>query len=192
MNPSPSTKVELIELISSVNWDNLLIPVQKDATLLANNSLRWMLHVAPFVHPVACCCMWLRDVGSCWAKFETGQTFELTTPKISLLPWSPKRSATMFDRFAQLFQPCWGYARALTWFYKVLWVTSFPRCTAGPNIVGSSCIRLPIFIQDLPLQQGWYQRGSWWMTEKKFKTWEYNQTWNDRQWKYVLYSNITG
>ena len=26
--------------------------------------------------------------------------------------------------------------------YKDLWVVSFPRCTAGPNIVGSCCIRL--------------------------------------------------
>ena len=26
--------------------------------------------------------------------------------------------------------------------FKVLWVVSFPRCTAGPNIVGSCCIRL--------------------------------------------------
>ena len=169
MNPSPSTKVELIELISCFSWDNISIPVQTDATLLANSQ-----------HCVTCCCMWLRDVGSCWAKFETGQTFEPTTPKISFLPWSPKGSGTMFDRFAQLFQHCWGHARALTLFYKVLWVASFARCTKVPNIVGSCCIRLPIFIQDLPLRQGWYQRGSWWMTEKKLKTWEYNQTWNDR------------
>ena len=26
--------------------------------------------------------------------------------------------------------------------YKDLWVVSFPRCTAGPNIVGTCCIRL--------------------------------------------------
>ena len=26
--------------------------------------------------------------------------------------------------------------------YKDLWVVSFPRCTAGPNIAGSCCIRL--------------------------------------------------
>ena len=29
----------------------------------------------PFPHPVECCCMLLRVVGSCCAKFETGQTF---------------------------------------------------------------------------------------------------------------------
>ena len=33
----------------------------------------YMLH--PFVHPVACCC----------AKFETGQTFQPTTPNISFV-----------------------------------------------------------------------------------------------------------
>ena len=86
----------------------------------------------PFTHPVACCC----------AKFETGQTFQPTTPNISFVPWSPKLSATMFDPFAQLFQHCWGRARSLHTVYKDLWVVSFPRCTAGPNIDGSCCIRL--------------------------------------------------
>ena len=78
----------------------------------------------PFAHPVACCC----------AKFETGQTFQPTTPNIV--------SATMLDPFAQLFQHCWGHARSLRMVYKDLWVVSFPRRTAGPNIVGSCCIRL--------------------------------------------------
>ena len=81
---------------------------------------------------VACCC----------AKFETGQNFQPTTPNISFAPWSPKRSATMLDPFAQLFQHCWGHARSLRMVYKDLWVVSFPRCTAGPNIFGSCCIRL--------------------------------------------------
>ena len=54
------------------------------------------------LHVVACCC----------AKFETGQTFQPTTPNISFVPWSPKRSATMLDPFAQLFQHCWGHARS--------------------------------------------------------------------------------
>ena len=86
----------------------------------------------PLVHPRCCCC----------AKFKTGQTFQPTTPNISFVPWSPKRSATMLDPFAQLFQHCWGRARSLRMVYKDLWVVSFPRCTAGPNIVGSCCIRL--------------------------------------------------
>ena len=86
----------------------------------------------PFPHPVACCC----------AKFETGQTFHPTTPNISFVLWSPKRSATMLDPFVQLFQHCCGHARSLRMVYKDLWVVSFPRCTAGPNIVGSCCISL--------------------------------------------------
>ena len=81
---------------------------------------------------VACCC----------PKFETGQTFQPTTPNISFVPWSPKRSATMLDPFAQLFQHCWGHARSLRMVYKDLWVVSFPRCTVSPNVVESCCIRL--------------------------------------------------
>ena len=81
----------------------------------------------PLAHPVACCC----------AKFETGQDFEPTTPNISFVLWSPKRSATMLDPIAQLLQHCWGHARSLRMVYKDLLVVSFPRCTSGPNIVGS-------------------------------------------------------
>ena len=88
--------------------------------------------LSPFAHPVACCC----------AKFETGQTFQSTTPNISFVPWSPKRSATMLDPFAQLFQHFWGHARSLRMDYKDLWVIFFPRCTAGPKLVGSCYIRL--------------------------------------------------
>ena len=37
---------------------------------------------------------------------------------------------------------CWGHARGLHMVFKVLWVVSFPRCTAGPNIDGSCYIRV--------------------------------------------------
>ena len=37
---------------------------------------------------------------------------------------------------------CWRYARAIHMVTKVLWVVSFPRCTAGPNVVRSCCTRL--------------------------------------------------
>ena len=114
--------------------------MQTDATLLANNSQNcWMLHVASIYTP---CWMFLDVVACCCAKFETGQTFQPTTPNISFVPLSPKRSATMLDPFAQLFQHCWGHARSLRMVYKDVWVVSFPRCTARPNIVGSCCIRL--------------------------------------------------
>ena len=100
---------------------------------------RWMLHVASVC---TSCCMLLDVVACCCAKFETSQTFQPTTPNISFVPWSPKRSATMLDPFAQLFQHCWGHARSLRMDYKDLWVVFLPRCTAGPKLVGSSCIRL--------------------------------------------------
>ena len=44
--------------------------------------------------------------------------------------------------FAWVFQHCWDHAPSLRMVYKDLWVVSFPRCTAGANIVGSCCIRL--------------------------------------------------
>ena len=54
-------------------------------------------------------CCW-----SCRTNFEIGQTVsEQTTPIISFVQWSPKRCATMLSPFAQLFQHCWGDARAL-------------------------------------------------------------------------------
>ena len=114
--------------------------MQTDATLLANNSQHcWMLHVAPVCTP---CCMLLDVVACCCAKFETDQTFQPTIPNISFVLWSPKRSATMLNPFAQLFQHCWSHARSLRMDYKDLWVLFFPRWTAGPKLVGSCCIRL--------------------------------------------------
>ena len=105
-----------------------------DATLLANNSQHcWMLHV---VSVCTSCWMLLDVVACCCAKFETGQTFQPTTPNISFVLWSLKRSATMLDSFAQLFQHCWGHACSLRMVYKDLWVVSFPWCTAGWNIMG--------------------------------------------------------
>ena len=119
---------------------DVLSPVQTDATLLANNSQHcWMLHVAS-VSTIRCM---LLDVVACrCAKFDTGQTFQPRTPNISFVPWSPKRSATMLDPFAKLFQHFWGHAHSLRMDFKELWVVFFPRCTAGPKLVGSCCIRL--------------------------------------------------
>ena len=72
-----------------------------------------MQTVATLELDVTCCVRLhtlLHVVGSCCAKFETGQTFQPTTPNISFVPWSPKRSATMLDPFAQLLQHWWVYA----------------------------------------------------------------------------------
>ena len=111
--------------------------MQTDETLLANNSQHcWMLYVASVCTP---CCMLLDVVACCCAKFETRQTFQPTTPIISFVLWSPKRSATMLDPFAQFLQHCRGHARSLRRDYKDLWVVFYPRCTAGPKLVGSCC-----------------------------------------------------
>ena len=60
-----------------------LSPVETDATLLVNNSQHcWMLHVASVCTP---CCMLLDVVSCCCAKFETGQTFQPTTPNSSFV-----------------------------------------------------------------------------------------------------------
>ena len=100
----------------------------------------------PTLLDVTCCVRLhtlLHVVEYCCTKFETRQTFQPpTTPNISFVPWSPKHSATMLDPFGQLFQHCWGHARSLCKVNKDLWVVSFPPCTVGPNIVGSSSIRL--------------------------------------------------
>ena len=102
----------------------------------------------PFCTPY---CMLVDVVACCCAKFETGKTFQPTTPNISFVPWSAKRSATMLDPFAQLFQHCWGHARSLRMVYKDLWVVSFPRCTAGPTPLPTRTQQLPTLLA----QQRW-------------------------------------
>ena len=90
----------------------------------------------PFCKP---CCRLLHVVACCCPKFKTGQTFKPTTPNISFVPWSPKRSGKMLD---PLLGPRTRQDGCRIQVYKVLWVVSFPRCTAGPNIAGSCCICL--------------------------------------------------
>ena len=108
-----------------------------------------MLHL--FAHLVACCC----------AKFATGPTFQPTTPNISFVPWSPKRSATMLDPFPQLFQHCWGHARSLRMATETYGLYSFHNAPQVPNFLGvvaSVCTPLPTCTQQLPTlldQQCW-------------------------------------
>ena len=64
-------------------------------------------------HHVVCCCVLLRHVGSCWIKFETGQTSEPTSANISIVSRSSKRGPTMLRSFAQHIQQCCAGARAL-------------------------------------------------------------------------------
>ena len=93
----------------------------------------------PFAHPAACCWMLLRVVAQ---SLKPVKLFCQQLPKFLL--FRDRRSVA---------QQCWvrlhsssnivgGHARSLRTVYKDLWVVSFPRCTAGPKIVGSFCIRL--------------------------------------------------
>ena len=66
-----------------------------------------------FAHHVVCCCVLLQLVGSCWMKFETGQTSEPTSASISIVSRSSKRGPTMLRSFAQHIQQCCAGARAL-------------------------------------------------------------------------------
>ena len=85
-------------------------------TLLASNSQYcWMLHACcvrlhTLLHVVGCCCVLLRKVWN-WSDFSANNSHN------SFVPWSPKRSATVLDPFAQLFQHCRGHAH-YAWFTK--------------------------------------------------------------------------
>ena len=109
-----------------------LNPVQTDATLLD------VACCVRFAHPIACCWMLLRVVAQ---SLKPVKLFSQQLPTFLLF----------HDRWS-VAQQCWirlysssnilGHARSLRMVYKDLWVVSFPRCTAGPNIVGSCCVRL--------------------------------------------------
>ena len=95
--------------------------------------------VRPFAHPVACCWMLLLVV------LQSLKPVKLFSQQLStFLLFRDRRSVAQqcWIRLHMLLQHCWGHARSLCMVYKDLWVVSFPRCTAGPNIVGSCCIRL--------------------------------------------------
>ena len=91
----------------------ILSPVQTDATLFPNNSQHcWMLHVASVC---TLCCMLLRRV------------------------WKRSNFCTALPT---LLGPRTRFTHGLLGGYKVLRVLSFPRCTAGLNIVRSCCFSL--------------------------------------------------
>ena len=114
-------------------FSSVLCPVQTlDATLLANYSQHcWMLHVESVCTP---CCM-LLDV--------VAQSLKPVEPFSQQLP-----TFLLFRDRRSVAQQCWSrlhsssnivgvYARSLRMDFKDLWLVFFPRCTAGPNIVGS-------------------------------------------------------
>ena len=89
-----------------------------------------ILHVGSVCTP---CCMLLDFVAQ---SLKSVKLFSQQLPTLLLI--RDRRSIA---------QQCWtrsflGPRTLLRMDYKDLWVVFFPRCTAGPNIVGSCCIRL--------------------------------------------------
>ena len=91
----------------------------------------------PSAYPVAGCCALLEVVAQ---GLKLVKLLNYQLPVFFFAPWSLKHSATMLNPFAKLYY--WGQACPLHMVYKVLWVVSFPQFSAGPNNVGSCCIRL--------------------------------------------------
>ena len=85
-----------------------------------------------FAHHVVCCWVLLRLVGSCWMKFETGQTSEPTGANISIVSRSSKRGPTMLRSFAQHIQQCCAGARALQTKNRVVCLESWVFVSQSP------------------------------------------------------------
>ena len=129
-------------------WSLTNLDSKRDSVRLRANGRNIVGQQLPILLHVTCCIRLhtlLYVVGCCGVllrKVWNRSNFSSNNSQHFFFPWSSKRSATMLDPFAQLFPHCWGRARALRMFYKDFWVDSFPRCTAGSNVVGSCCIRL--------------------------------------------------
>ena len=80
--PSPVGDLKIVSSISTFVLNTL--------TLTCCVGSHTLLHVVGcccvLLRVVACCCMLLDVVACCCAKFETGQTFQPTTPNISFVP----------------------------------------------------------------------------------------------------------
>ena len=98
--------------------------MQKDATLLANNSQHFGCYMLrPFDDSVAYCCMLLEVVHA--QSLKPVKHNKPTTPNVCFVSLSPKRSATMLDPFAQLFQHYCGHPRALHVLFSLEFTQSY-------------------------------------------------------------------
>ena len=94
MSKKKKTSVDRLEIIKTNTQDLRRVKPRANGRNIVGQQL-------PTLSDVTCCarlhtlCMLLR-------KFEVGQTFEPTIPNISL--FRDRRSVTMLDLFAQLFQ----------------------------------------------------------------------------------------
>ena len=90
-----------------------------------------MLHVASVCTP---CCMLLRVVAE---SLKLVKLFSQQLP--TFLLFRDRRSVVQrcWIRLHSSYNIVWGRAPSLRMVYKDLWVVSFPRCSAGPDIVGT-------------------------------------------------------
>ena len=143
----------------------------------------------PFTHPVACCC----------ATFETGQTFQSTTPKISFVPWSLKRSATMLDvgathaQYAWFTKTCGLYPshdalQVPTLYWAVLItvrvdLSAFYRATFTPvRLKVSNCDDVGRHVKKCPKTHTILRKTSW---SSKFIAFKSNHDWVTSQFSTV-------
>ena len=112
---------DIVFLQTNWNWTNCLVGLPKTSIYEYKPRTNGCNIVGQQILKsvdVECCVLLhkklLSVVGNCCAKFETGQTFEPTSPHISLVPSSPKCSATMcWIRLHIPFKHSWGHKRAL-------------------------------------------------------------------------------
>ena len=99
---------------------------------------------------VACCCVLLSWLPKVWNRSNfwasDSQHFFLFRDRRNV-------AQQLLHPCATPFQHCWGHTSALHMAYIVLLVVSFPRCTAGPTLLGvvaSVRTPLPTQMQQLP------------------------------------------
>ena len=92
------------------------------------------VHVASVYTP---CCMLLGIVAQ---SLKPVKRLSQLPPTFILFCDPRSQAKQCWVRFHSFFHHCWGHAGILHMVSKVLWVVS--SCFAGPNIVGSYCIRL--------------------------------------------------
>ena len=97
----------------------------------------------PFAHPVACCCVLLGVAAPSLKLFS-----QYVQP--CFVPWSLKRSETMLDPFVQLFQQCWGHARALESLMGFIPPTTDCRSKHCREMLHPVCTPLPTHRLQLP------------------------------------------
>ena len=141
--------------------------------------------------------------------FETGQTFQPTTRNITFVQWSPKRSATMLDPFAQLFHA--HYA----WFTKTYGLYPSHDSLQVSTLLGVvAYVRRPLptrkqQLSTLLVQQCWkllspfarsLRVAGWWQhtpptsfeSRRRRHMWDVgSRSWSCAKWFFSWYSGTT-